>query len=893
MGLTEYHRKRDFKKTKEPRGKVHKDKSGPQPRRFIIQKHAASHLHYDFRLELDGVLKSWAVPKGPSMNPKDKRLAMQVEDHPVEYGDFEGIIPEGEYGGGTVMLWDIGEWEPLLPDADPIAELESGSMKIRLKGQRLTGGFALILMKGGKYSGDKEKRSWLLIKEKDDDASDETLITEQHTTSVTTGRTMEDIAAGKPAKGKRAKAAGGLRVWSGQKDAADQTGSIDPSQAEGARKSPFPSLIKPQLATLVDTAPLGENWAHEIKFDGYRFLVYINKGKVELITRNGKDWTGKFPSIAKAFQQLPVESAIVDGELVAVGQDGTSKFQLLQNAVDGTSRPSLLFYAFDLVYLNGYLLKKTPLESRKDLLRDVMLALPDGTPLHFSEHFKEDGDRVWEKACKMGMEGIISKDLTATYIEKRTQSWVKVKCSARQEFVIGGFSAPGGSRLGFGALLVGYHNEDKDFIYAGKVGTGFTDATLKKLHKQMSELTRKTSPFKNPPKGAWLRGVTWIEPSLIAEIAYMEMTDEGLLRHPSFKGLREDKPAKAVSRETPKKIEETPAAMPRQTKSTATTSTKSRSSKSKSEKPAAKSSAKSKAAASTDEHRLTNPDRVLFSDEGYTKQDLFDYYAAVEERAFPWLVDRPITLVRCPAGRKKPCFYQRHSNVGEMPGIEPVDVDVKGGTETYIYLAEPAGLYTLVQQSTLEIHGWQCKASDVDRPDRMIFDIDPSPEVGWPEIIEAAKTIKKLLEKCGFTTFPMTTGGKGIHVVVPLKPQAGWDEVINFAEAIARYLEATQPEKFTANLSKKKRVGRVFVDYLRNHKTASAILPYSSRARTGATVATPVTWRDVTQKLDPSKFTIKTIPARITRQKQDPWHDYEKSRRELHLDEVISRLQST
>jgi len=803
----------------------------------------------------------------------------------------------------------MGEWEPLLDDADPLADWHKGSMKIRLKGERLEGGFALVRMHGGKYGDNDEKRSWLLIKERDEYASEQS-VAEEFTSSVTTGRSMEEIAEGSAAKGSKNRGtAGGLRVWSGTKDAKEQAAPADPSTVDGAKKSAFPASIKPQLATLVQSAPDAKNWVHEIKFDGYRFLAFLKHGKVTMMTRNGKDWTEKFQQIAEEIARLPVESAVIDGELVALDEKGVSRFQLLQNSLDGTANPALAFYAFDLVYLNGYSLKKATLQDRKELLRQVMAAFGQSDIIRFSEHFTEPGDDVWQQACRMGLEGIISKDLLASYEEKRSKSWVKVKCSARQEFVIGGYTDPSGARQGFGALLVGYHNGAGELIYAGKVGTGFSDAGLRDLTRQMEALSRKTSPFKNPPREGWARRVHWIEPELVGEIAYTEMTDEGMLRHPSFQGLREDKKAKDVVMEEPKSTASTVKAagaeIKREKAAAAADKAKAVKSGGKGEtakkKPSAKtatpssktkSPAKNSAQSSSSEYALSNPDKVLFPDEGYTKRDLADYYSAVEDRAFPWLVNRPITLVRCPAGRTKPCFYQRHNKTWEMPGIKPVDIDVKGGTETYIYMAEPEGLHTLVQQSTLEIHGWQCRADDVDHPDRMIFDIDPSPEVEWAQVVAAAKTVKALLEKCGFVTFPMTTGGKGLHVVAPLKPRAGWDEVITFAEAIARFLETSEPDRFTANLSKKRRVGRVFVDYLRNHKTASAILPYSSRARAGATVATPVTWRDVTAKLDPSKFTIKTVPGRIARQKNDPWQDYESSRRELVLEEVIKHLQS-
>lgn len=918
MGLTEYRRKRDFHITNEPKGEAKKKTTakkrapGTAGGSFVIQKHAASRLHYDFRLELDGVLKSWAVPKGPSMNPSDKRLAVQVEDHPLEYGSFEGVIPEGQYGGGTVMLWDRGEWEPLEEGENLLKQWHAGSMKFRLKGERLHGGFALVRMRGGKY-GDSEN-NWLLIKERDDDASRSLDVAKEYTTSVSTHRAMEEIAAGKKSRNRKEK--GGMRVWTSNRAEDVEAGEVeakadapvpdlnlDPGGVDGAKKGRFPTDLKPQLATLVKSAPEDKHWVHEIKFDGYRFLAFLQKGKVSLITRNGKDWTSKFPDIASALERIPVDTAILDGELVALDKNGVSRFQLLQNALSGTDAPMLAFYAFDLIYLNGYNLTSARLEDRKDQLRQIMAAYPEGDSIRFSEHFTESGEKVWENACRMGLEGIISKDLTAPYEERRSKSWVKVKCANRQEFVIGGYTDPAGARKGLGALLVGFH-EDGKFKYAGKVGTGFTDATLKDIHEKLQKLEQKTTPFDNPPMGAWVRKAHWVKPVLVGEVAFTEMTDEGLLRHPSFQGLREDKKPEVVTVEEAADVEEVERESSTKAKKSKTSITKdattsakksSTSEKTKSTKSSKASSKKSGSAVvddDEDEIKLTNPQRELFPDEGITKQDLADYYASIQDRAFYWMKDRPLTMVRCPEGRSKPCFYQRHNKTYDMPGIKPVDVEIKGRVEKYLYMAEPLGLRALVQASTLEIHGWQCSVADVEAPDKIVFDVDPSPEVGWGEVVSAAKRLKELLEACGFETFPMTTGGKGLHVVVALKPEAGWDEVIAFAEAIARFLESTEPDNYTANLSKAKRTGKVFVDYLRNNKTASAVLPYSTRARPGATVATPLSWTEVTAKLDPSKFTIRTVPKRVKTQRKDPWENFEQARKSLDFQKVIERLQS-
>lgn len=864
MALKEYNKKRNFKRTSEPAGKkAPTKKSGGI---FVVQKHEASHLHYDFRIEMDGVLKSWAVPKGPSLNPADKRLAVQVEDHPLDYGSFEGTIPQGEYGGGTVMLWDRGEWEPL--EGNPRKQLHDGSMKISLHGERLNGGFALVQMKD-RDTGEPG-RNWLLIKEKDDQASKGS-ITKTETTSVSTGRTMDEIArgdAGKKARPRKKAAANKTPRAKTAKIEADETTKL--SEVPGARKATFPKVIKPQLATLAEYVPSGEKWVHEVKYDGYRFVAFIDRGRVTLITRNGNDWTAKFPAIVKELGELPVKSAVLDGELVALGDNGKTDFQLLQNSIKGMADAELVYYLFDLLYLDGYSVKASDLLQRKALLNEMLGRASQLSLLRYSEHFAQQGEQVWSKACELGLEGIICKDTTAPYVERRSRDWLKVKCTNRQEFVIGGFSKPAGSRSGFGALLLGIRDSKSSRLkYAGKVGTGFTSASLKELHTKMKSLARDESPFVNTPRESWVKGVTWIEPRLVAEVSYVEITKEGLLRHSVFHGLREDKTQEDVILEKPTTVKQA-------------------------SKPAKKARVpKTSPKGNPEELKLSNPGRVLYPENDITKADLAKYYAAVGDRMAPWALNRPLSIVRCPDGRDKQCFFQRHSGTVKIPTLESIDVKGKDTTETYFYISGKSGLTGLVQNSVLEIHGWQCAADDMDHPDRIIFDIDPDEGVTWARVVKTAGLLRDVLKKCGFVPFVMTTGGKGLHVVVPLKPSAGWDEVVQFSRAVAAYFEAQHPDDYTATMSKAKRKGKLFIDAFRNNESSTAILPYSTRAREGATVATPVTWEELSARLNPKKFTVKTVPSRIARQKQDPWAAYSKSRKPLVIEKVLKKLQSS
>ena len=637
------------------------------------------------------------------------------------------------------------------------------------------------------------------------------------------------------------------------------------SELEGARKARFPQAVKPQLATLAEGAPEGEGWIHEIKFDGYRFVALINEGEVRLITRNGHDWTQKFRGIAKALEELPVKNAVVDGEVVALNGDGQSDFQLLQNTLKGPKDAEVVYYLFDVMHLDGFNLTQCELLDRKAVVQELLRGMDAAGAIRLSEHFTQPGKAVWTKACQLGIEGIISKRADSRYVQKRSADWLKVKCISREEMVIGGFTKPAGGRTGLGALLMGqYDPETGKLMYAGKVGTGFTDASLKELTGKLKQIARKDAAFENPPVGGWVKGVTWVKPDLVAEIAYAQVTRDGLLRHAVFHGLREDKRAKDVVVAGDRSEEEQEAVVESKRKLAGAE---------KAKKAARRNAEKRSGGESA--VRFTNPDRVLYPETGATKQDLADYYQAVMPRMLLHVEGRLVSLVRCPDGRGKVCFYQRHlSGHGEAAGLAEVKMkNSKGEVERYFAVQGPDGLMSMVQNSALEVHGWQCTVKNVERPDRIVFDLDPDEGIGWKELAGAARELRAVIEGYGLATYVMTTGGKGLHVVVPLKPVAGWDDVTEFARAVAEGMVAEQPEKYTATMSKAKRKGKIFIDFFRNARSSTSIVPYSSRAREGATVATPLRWSEV-GSINPKKLTIATVPGRVARQKSDPWGDF-------------------
>ncbi|MBW3534657.1 MAG: DNA ligase D [Gemmatimonadetes bacterium] len=876
MALEEYTKKRDFRSTPEPSGDG--PAGGGGKLRFVIQKHDASRLHYDFRLEMEGVLRSWAVPKGPSLDPAEKRLAVHVEDHPLSYGDFEGVIPQDQYGGGTVLLWDRGTWDP---DGDPVKAYRKGRLTFRLEGEKLHGAWNLVRM-GGR-AGENGK-NWLLIKSRDDEALDGggPDVTEARPESVDTGRTLEEIAGerdrvwdshaedggGKAGRGDGGGAQKGGSKGGGPKGASkagrSKAASKKRAAKEAAAKKPrgkktaLPKAMRPQLATLHKEAPAGEDWLHEIKYDGYRLLVRVEKGRVTLLTRRGKDWTDRFPGVAEAAAALPVDAALLDGEAVVVLDDGTTDFQALQEALGAApaGRDRLVFYAFDLLHLDGVDLTGTPLSERKEALRALLEDVPE--PMRYSDHVVGTGPAFFQKACEMALEGIISKRADAPYRPGRGRDWIKVKCQRRQEFVVGGFTEPSGARTGLGALLLGVHSNGT-LVYAGKVGTGFTADTLAALRAGLERIERKTSPFgEGTPTGAAARGVHWVTPRLVVEVEFTEWTRDGQLRHPSFKGVREDKPPEEVTVEMPEDSD--------QEESVASTTT---------------TAAETKGGdARVLGVRVSSPQRVLWPDQGVTKVALARYYEQVSAWMLPYVEGRPLSLVRCPKGTEEPCFFQKHPGDAVPDVVSRIDIEEKSGTGEYVYVTSAEGLVALVQIGTLEIHGWGSRVDRVERPDHVVFDLDPDEDLPWKEIVRAARETRELLSDAGLESWVRTTGGKGLHVVAPLTRRSDFDEVKAFARAVADAMVERDPERYTANMSKAKRKGRIFVDYLRNGRGATAIVPFSTRARPGAPVSVPVTWDEVARTRS-DQFGVETLPRRLERLEADPWEGFFDARQSI------------
>ncbi len=786
--LARYNAKRDFTKTAEPAGTL----APGHGNSFIVQKHDATRLHWDFRLEIDGVLKSWAVTRGPSLDPAEKRLAVRTEDHPLSYATFEGTIPKGEYGGGTVMLWDRGTWAPI--KGKSAKDLEKGHLHFVLDGERMRGEWLLIRLKP---RAKEKNENWLLRKIDDADAGGTDVLVETALTSVATGRTMQEIAdnISSPARGggpaKLVEGAGRKRV---------RRGKPPSTTARSRRGAPpragedMPAFQSPQLCTLVDAVPTGADWIHEVKYDGYRALVATGGGKARVHTRSGLDWTDKFRGIAEACAGLP--PALIDGEIVAF-KDGRPDFSTLKDAISSAGEMTL--FAFDLLSLNGEDLTALPNVARKERLRAL---IGDDPRLQFAEHIAGAGEPLFETLCREGYEGIVSKKADAPYRGRRTQAWLKIKCTRRQEFVIVGWTPSDKSR-GFRSLLLGVH-EGGTLRYAGKVGTGFSQELMNELRAKLDRIARKT-PTVDAPRAA-VRGAQWVSPKLVAEIAFTETTPDGVLRHPSFLGLRGDKPAKDV-------VVERPAPLPA---------------------PAAPAV------------KVSNRDRVIFPESKVTKGDLADHYAAVAPVMLPWVADRPVSLVRCPQGRAKHCFFQKHDAGSFGDAVHQVPIREKdGGTEDYLYVRDTAGLVACVQMGTIEFHGWGSRVDALEKPDRLVFDLDPDEGLDFADTKKAAEHLKNQLAELGLASFPLLSGGKGVHVVVPLTPTAQWPAVKDFADRFARALAAAEPDRFVAVMTKAKRKGRIFIDWLRNQRGATAIMPYSARARAGAPVAAPVSWTEL------------------------------------------------
>lgn len=796
--LAKYREKRDFDRTAEPSG-ANEPTSGYG---FVVQKHAASRLHYDFRLELDGTLVSWAVTRGPSSNPDDKRLAVRTEDHPLDYARFEGTIPKGQYGGGTVMLWDNGTWESI-PGKNPRQTLPEGHLHFILHGRRMQGEWILFRLKPhGKEKGE----NWILRKVQDEFAGGSDDLIGTHLTSVDTGRTMEEIAAGKALRKRKAGA---------KASPAAAGNSRTPAAAPARRKKSglLPPFQPVQLAALVDHVPPGDRWLHELKYDGYRTLLAIGGGEGRAYTRSGLDWSDRFAGLITDALKLNVGSALIDGEAVVTLPDGRTSFQALQAALKGDPT-KIDYFAFDLLELDGENLTRLPLIERKEKLA-ALIGEAQGR-IRYSDHIVGNGEKLLASFCGAGLEGVISKRADARYSGSRSGTWLKTKCIRRQEFVIVGWT-PSAKQRGFRSLLLGV-NENGKLRYAGKAGTGFTADEIERLMKIMAPLERKAPPV-DAPRAA-VRGAHWIEPRLVAEIAYAEFTDEGVLRHPSYLGLREDKKPEAVVIET-----ETPVAI-------ATT-------------PARTSV------------RISNRERVIFPEGKLTKGQLADYYEIVAPIMLPWAGNRPISLVRCPQGRSKKCFFQKHDAGSFGDDVKQVGIREKDGhDEPYLFVDMPAGLLTCLQMGTIEFHGWGARIEDVEKADRLVFDLDPDEGLEFQDIVSAAFHVQDVLAQMGLTTFPMVTGGKGVHVIAPLTPSAEWPVVKDFAHRFALALAQAEPDRFTAALAKAKRTGRIFIDYLRNQRGATAVMPYSARTREYAPIAVPLTWEELRDLDKPSHWHI-------------------------------------
>ena len=843
--LDDYRRKRNFDRTPEPGGAR---AEGTGERRFVIQKHAASQLHYDLRLEADGVLRSWALPKGPSLAPGEKRLAVEVEDHPIDYGGFEGTIPAGEYGGGTVMLWDRGRWAPTGRGVN------DDRIDFELEGEKLRGSWTLTRSRRG---SDEASRNWLLIKRTDEG---EPPLDPDDDHSVLSGRTMAQIAAD----------VDGTAAELGDSAAADDAAD-DAAEAGGD----FGAPIALQLATLAKRVPDdGGGWLFEIKFDGYRILAEVDDGRVRLSTRKGHDWTDRFPEIASAIGALPVTRARLDGEVVAVRPDGVSDFQALQEARERGATARLTYQAFDLLFEDAVDLRDRPLVERKAALRRVLDAA-DGTVtarVRYTDHVETKGPAFYAHACRLGLEGVIAKRRDAPYRGGRGRRWLKVKCGRCEAFVVGGATAPAGSRQGFGSLLLGAYVGGA-LVYQGRVGSGFDGRLLARIDAEVRARARATSPFDGPVPDA--RDATWTDPVLVVDVAFAERTRAGRLRHPTFVSLREDAdptevtvaaswaPPAGAPHSDPGKAEAAASAPP--------------------SGPPPERSKGRRGAVEVAGVRLTNADRVLYPNQGLTKLDLAHYYERNEANVLPGLVDRPLALVRCPTGRGGSCFYQKHPGKSFPSDLPLVSIEQSEGPRDHAYVTSLADLIGLVQIGVLELHVWGCRVDDVERPDRMVFDLDPSPDVPWARTRATAEALRERLDTLGLTGFVRTTGGKGLHVVVPLQRRHGWDEVKGFARALCERLVEDDPERRTISVAKAKRGGKVFLDYLRNGRGATAVASYSTRARPGAPVAVPVRWDELDSGLKPDGYHVGNVGRRLAALKGDPWAGFEDAASRLTL----------
>ncbi len=876
--LTTYRKKRDFSKTAEPSGEARVTAS-KQPR-FVIQMHAATRLHYDFRLEYDGVFKSWAVTRGPSLDPKQKRLAVETEDHPLDYGDFEGTIPKGQYGGGTVEIWDRGYWY----SADPEKGFAKGDLKFALLGEKLKGKWVLVRMKGDRFGG--KRTNWLLIKHRDEyskEGDDEGILKDDR--SAASGRTLDEIAAGKGPAPKpfmmTKRTAGAGAVWNSNKGlAADQRAGLQPAArpresrtasapakkatakkaAKKARplRADMPDFVAPQLCQALERPPTAESWVHEIKFDGYRIQMRVEEGKVSLKTRKALDWTEKFPNIAKAAAKLP--DVIIDGEIVALNASGDPDFSAMQAALSDGDTDGLIYFAFDLLFEDGEDLRKLPLTERKERLEELLKkhARSKTSPLRYVAHFAADGDDMLASAREHGLEGIISKQADAPYRSGRGGGWLKIKTRPGHEVVIGAWTSNKGK---FSSLMVGVHREGH-LAYTGNVGTGYGAATVSRIMPALKAAAASKSPFsgRNAPKGS--PEIHWLKPELVAEIEFAGWTSDGNVRQASFKGLRQDKPAGDVRAEI---THADPPDLDHGGNGKMPTHRVTRT--------------RGNGGATVLGITISNPDKALWPDDGegepITKRDLATYLTEIGDWMLPHIKGRPCSIVRAPDGIDGQKFFQRHVMQGGSEFFS--SVKLSGERKPYLQIDRIEGLVAAAQSGGLELHPWNCAPDKITTPGRLIFDLDPAPDVAFDDVIEAAKDMRERLEQAGLTSFCKTTGGKGLHVVTPLKSGAReavtWKEAKAFAQAVCMQMASDHSDKYLLNMSKQQRKGKIFLDYLRNDTMSTAVAPLSPRARAGATVSMPLTWAQVKPGLDPKKFTLRTAPALIKRSKA--WDGYD------------------